>query len=131
MMNLTKAAQIQLWDALWTHNFERYWKVNDGLVKTPDSSDFSKSNFSHRAPVRCYLVGNGTPLRIVQWPLRLDDATIETLCNQLRLGQAEQLIRVLLHGLELDPSTPLLWLATNAAYADNFLHLVVHVSTRP
>lgn len=131
MMNLTKASQIQLWDALWTHNFERYWKVNEGLVKTPESSDLSKSNFVHRAPIRCYLIGDGTPVRIFQWPLRLEDATIETLSNQLRLGEAEQVHRVFLHGLELDPSTPLLWLTTNAAYADNFLHLVVHVSKKP
>lgn len=128
MMNLTKAAQIQLWDALWTHNFDRFWKVNDGLVKLSDSSDSTKGNLLHRAPIRCYLVSDAAPVRIVQWPVKMEEATIQTLLDQLRLIEGERCSRVVLHGLELDPSTPLLWLSINAAYADNFLHLVVYIS---
>lgn len=127
MMNLTKASQIQLWDALWTHNFERYWKVNEGVVKMPDASDLDKPNSLHRAPIRCYVVGGASPLRILQWPLRMEDATVQTVVDHLRLSSSERCSSVVLHGLELDPSTPLMWLTTNAAYADNFLHLVIRV----
>lgn len=123
MMNLTKAAQVQLWDALWTHNYARFWQVNEGLVTAEADGNFAeqRGNMVQRAPVRCYLV-EPAGMRVVQWPIPIAGTTIGSV---LELVEAPAQSLVMLHGAALSHETPLQWLAMNSAYADNFLHLVI------
>lgn len=84
----------------------------------------SKTKVIHRAPIRCYLINESQEIcRILQWPVSLENCTVQTLIDDLsRVGYVT---KVILHGVELSFETPILWLALNSAYADNFLHLVM------
>ncbi len=130
MMNLAKSAQCQLWDALWTHNYGKYWAVNEQLVKSDGGEDGGKTNFVQRVPLRCYVVdrnkpGNDERLKVLQWPVRLDESTIDSVVADLKLNRD---ISIFLHGINILPETPMKWLVTNLPYPDNFLHLVIIVS---
>lgn len=106
-------------------SIERYWKINEGLVYSADGSE-ATSKVKERAPIRCHLIKGHEPCRVLQWPISLEGCTVATVADQLsRFGAIK---RVLLHGLELDPETPILWLALNMAYADNFVHLVIQLA---
>lgn len=125
MNNLSKAAQCQLWDALWTLNFDRFWKVNEGLLADDDTERSDKASFVQRAPIRCYIVASDPTmaLSVKQWPVPFETSTVSTLAEQLSITDKYE---AFLHGIKLDHSTPLKWLAVNCAYSDNFIHLVIH-----
>lgn len=116
MMGLARGAQMQLWDALWTHNYDRFWAVNGSLVEDGDSVVGVE-----RAPLRLYLVRSDAPIRILQRPIQMDATLLSGLSPILPTAVKEARI----HGLQIPLETPLRWLALNAAYPDNFIHLIL------
>lgn len=123
--NLSKAAQCQVWDGLWTRNHDRFWEVNTALVQ----EELAQANggkqaapMAQRVPVRAYILGADGSVNVKQWPIEMASShTVQSILTQLHLPQA----KAILHGLELHPETPLPWLALNCAYPDNFIHLLI------
>lgn len=126
--SLTKAAQCQIWDAVWTHNYGRFWQVNSPLVfDDPTAGPHPPTAITSKIPFRCYVIEkdpSGSLFKVTakQWPVKASaGALIKDLLEQIGLGSKA----AILHGLALHPETPLDWLVLNCAYQDNMLHLVV------
>jgi autophagy-related protein 5 len=124
--NLSKAAQCQVWDGLWTRNQDRFWEVNGALLQEgrPSSNGLAKqaTPMAQRVPVRSYILDAAGAVAVKQWPVEMAaHHTVQHLLTRLGLPRAT----AILHGLELHPDTPLPWLALNCAYPDNFIHLLI------
>ena len=126
---LSKSEQIQLWDGLWTHSFDKFWRISAKLLGDDPARTW------RGIPLKIYLKGDATPRRIFQAPLQLPPSGLMTVLEALALvlgpagGGAEELPhrthRIYIHGIEIPPETSIAWLATYFAYPDGFLHLIL------
>lgn len=83
--------------------------------------DWQKPNcyfwcFQVNKPLKQSLVSTHTPEEV--------EITLESVIKELYEEEYEHL-EVISHGVTLPKQTPLIWLAKNLVYPDNFVHLVV------
>ncbi|CAE8706640.1 unnamed protein product, partial [Polarella glacialis] len=132
-MRLPKQQQTQLWDAISKSQLEGYTSVQQQLMCPTlrkckslavrlhlwgpphatllvPAAVFSESGDNLRS-VRDYLLQNMPPL--------LDES-----------GELAEGVEVLTQGISVPLETPMYWLALNAAYMDQFVHLVARVPDR-
>ncbi|KAL0632942.1 Autophagy protein 5 [Maublancomyces gigas] len=124
VMNLTKDESTGLWDSLQSHDFDKFWSVNDKLV-APISTP------TRNIPLRVYIPGAG--LRVVQRPVppfqpNRDPHTIGTALHLFvpELFPSQRvavLARPVAHGVVLAMNTPLMELMQEVVYPDGFLHV--------
>ncbi|KAJ1979952.1 autophagy protein 5 [Dimargaris verticillata] len=132
IMNLSKNDQSQLWQGFVEHTFEKYWRIGQPLVLGDDG--FVPKHIPFRLYTRLGAV--------VQIPISLSElgetTTIQEAVtyiinpdrylsgNAPVTGTSTPLdCRVLVHGILVDPATPLLWLYRHFSYPDTFLHAVL------
>jgi autophagy-related protein 5 len=120
--NLGKSEQSQLWDGVWTHSFERFWRVNSKLVGSEDSQSTWKG-----FPIRLYIRNSEHKMRrILQAPISprscstLKDA-VEKLIPEMEIGS----ITLYSHGVKLPLDASLNWLSLYFIFPDGFLHIII------
>ncbi|CAG8629848.1 autophagy protein Apg5-domain-containing protein [Gigaspora rosea] len=129
VMNLSKNDQTQLWDGLWSKNYDRFWSVNYRLV-------INDGQMPKHVPMRIYLPDN---CPVIQEPI----SPVDENGNQLTLGDVlHQVLPELfpsplpsenasafpvpvIHGIIPQLEIPIVWASQNLCYPDNFLHIVV------
>lgn len=123
---LSKSEQTQLWDGLWTHSFDKFWRINTKLL-----GDDPVKNWKG-IPLKVYIKDESTSRRIFQNPLKLLSAST-TLSDALSLllggtddDHSTSPARVYMHGIELPTDASISWLSSYFAYPDGFLHLIVY-----
>ena len=120
MNNLSKNEQSQLWDGVWTHSFDRFWRVGAKLV---GSEDYQASWRS--LPMRLYLKDSfRQSRRIIQAQVSPQSCTTleDALCH---LEVSVESVSVYMHGVALPLDTLLSWLALYFIFPDGFLHLII------
>ncbi|KAJ9081492.1 autophagy protein 5, variant 3 [Entomophthora muscae] len=155
IMNLSKEDQMQLWDSLLSSNFEGFWSIQDKLNDydlPPEShaAPYSEdTNFPRHVPVRLYVLDKGLGDRPLDYPLPLQNLVHPIVNEEASLEKGKCIAATLLdavnailsldldkascpvlsiHGIALDPATPLLWAYLNLMYPDGFLHLILNQS---
>jgi len=119
-MNLPRSEQMHLWEGLWSGSFSLFDNVFEKLLSTSGGPLAWK-----RLPIRLYSRKevNSAERIAVQRPLSLagfpDDVSIGQL---LELKETDRLI---IQGIDVPLSTPVVWLLTNFTFADGFLHLLL------
>ena len=114
MMGLSREDQIQLWDAVWSDQYSRFWDVNAKLINDSDSL--------RHIPVRMYRLKEGGDFEYRQSLVK----SSSTMADALHSNYAETgNVRVLLHGIEVPLDMPLRQLANTMTYQDNFLHVAL------
>ncbi|KAF9153642.1 autophagy protein 5 [Actinomortierella ambigua] len=128
VMNMSKADQTQLWDGLWSNNYDRFWEMNKKLVTNDGASP-------RHLPMRIYLPEN---CPVIQEPV----SPVDENDRSRSLRQVLNVALPDLFPLDQDPSTPppatamvhgvtpsldtgAVWASQNMSYPDNFLHIVV------
>lgn len=116
--SMQKIDHKQLWNGLASDRFDQFWAVNKRLMEN-----------NVETPIR------HVPFRIYQY----DRPFVQKLCKPFKENgdrlTMEELVtevipsfdfsksRLVSHGIEIPRETPMLWLAENLAYPDNFIHL--------
>ncbi|KAF8531308.1 autophagy protein Apg5-domain-containing protein [Trichophaea hybrida] len=129
VMSLSKAESTKLWEGLSSHDFERFWNINDKLIA--ESSGPLRS-----FAIRVYVPS--TP-RVVQQPVppfleSKEPQTIGTALHSLlpELFPSKRtpvLARPVVHGVVVSMSTPLAELVQVAVNPDGFLHITLAMSS--
>lgn len=141
-MKLPKQQQTQLWDSICKTNVESYMAVQQQLM-CPSLSKCKS------LPIRLHLVDPAGPAQqhhMVLHPVppfeedtgsaggirpsTLGDYLRKVMPLLLVAEEAEVLrpdVELVCHGLRVPTSTPIYWLALNAFYLDQFVHLVARV----
>jgi autophagy-related protein 5 len=125
MNNLSRTEQLQLWEALCTKNYEKFWQVNEKIIGSGLSAE------GKRVPLRCYILKQ--EIEVVQWPVFMKkEMAVEDVLNELRAelrsrGLEIQIRKAILHGIELPSKALIVELCQTLLYADNMLHIVILV----
>uniref|UniRef100_A0A914ZKK4 Autophagy protein 5 n=1 Tax=Parascaris univalens TaxID=6257 RepID=A0A914ZKK4_PARUN len=107
----------QLWNGLVQDRFDEFWSINKKLMENTDSEAIL------HIPIRIYEANR--PLRQVLIAPLDENGRRQTLDDVLRMIQADDGISAISHGILLPLETPLLWMAENFSYLDNFIHVVL------
>ncbi|KAI8593535.1 autophagy protein Apg5-domain-containing protein [Geranomyces variabilis] len=148
VMGLSMQDQTQLWESFAAHRFRDFWNVNAQLVAGGSEGANGGSSYPRFLPMRVYVAG----CAVVQEPVSPVDADsdhehtlgeilssiLPRYCSQTPGGQVSRrspnstgevttfpAAVPILHGIEVPPDTPLVWLSRNCSYPDNFLHIVL------
>ena len=110
-MSLPANDQTKLWQSIVSGNHDNFWEVMDTIVEG-DIKLF---------PIRIYHQNRLIRKKFHQvgMLLWLTVETIEELFNDQEL----QNFRAIVHGIEMDPKTPLYWLCQSFCYQDSFVHI--------
>merc|ERR1711871_636826 len=126
IMSLSKAEQTQLWQAVQSHDFHKYWDIDSAITEARDRSEI------RHLPIRCHLPSAPA----VQLPV----APVGADAQKRTLGDALQIVLphlfdatsikecahlVLCHGIVPPLGTDLMWLSQHSSCADGFLHLCI------
>ncbi|KAG0246440.1 autophagy protein 5 [Mortierella sp. GBA43] len=109
VMNMSKSDQTQLWDGLWSNDYDRFWEMNHKLIMNDGA--MAKS-----VPIRIYLPEN---CPIIQEPVSPIDEKIET---------GSPVASAMIHGIIPSLDMSAVWVSQNMSYPDNFLHLVIIIN---
>lgn len=112
---LTKTEQTQLWDGVWTHSYDKFWKVNSKLL-----GDDPQRNW-RGIPIRLYQGNHFGDRKIIQIPVSFNDCT--TIADILSTFLLED-HRIYSHGVQLPLDALLSWLVLYFIFPDGFLHLI-------
>jgi len=125
VMSLSKAESTKLWEGLSSHDFDKFWSVNEKLVG-------QSSGPPRSIPIRLYVPS--TP-RVIQQPVHpLQESrelqTVGTALNSLLpelfpLKRVPVLARPVVHGVVVLMTTPLIELLQAAVFPDGFLHITL------
>ncbi|CAG8605061.1 359_t:CDS:2 [Diversispora eburnea] len=128
VMNLSKNDQTQLWDGLWSKNYDRFWSVNYRLV-------MNDGQMPRHIPLRIYLPDNCPVLQEPVSPLDDNNGNPLTLGDVLHqilpelfpssLPSENSFAAPVIHGVIPQLDMPIVWASQNLCYPDNFLHIVV------
>jgi hypothetical protein len=123
VMNLSRAEQVQLFEAVRADQFDRFWKINSKLVGGHMSSGIKS------IPVKCFIIHEQKRALIkrVQVPISPEDQgqTLGCWLSAEFPSLSSNPFQCILHGAEVPPEIKLIDLAMNCAFADNFLYLII------
>uniref|UniRef100_A0A914X3Q0 Autophagy protein 5 n=1 Tax=Plectus sambesii TaxID=2011161 RepID=A0A914X3Q0_9BILA len=117
---MQKRDHKQLWNGLVNDRFDQFWLVNKKLMENSGSNTF------HFVPMRLYKTDK--PYRQVLVKPMNEAAERTTLAEACRIFDPDfdsSSSRVVSHGVEVPLDTPVIWLAENLAYPDNFVHISI------
>jgi len=133
VMNLSKHDQTQLWDGLWSNDYDHFWSVNHRLVTNDGQTP-------RHIPLRIYLPDNCPVIQEETVPCD-EDGTNYTFGEVLHhilpdlfptpvdsdqdLSAPASLAIPVLHGIIPRLDMPIVWASQHLSYPDNFLHLVI------
>merc|ERR1719471_1193722 len=129
-MKLPKQQQTQLWDAISRANLEAYSDVQRQLLCHSLARCKSLAVRLHMyGPPHVVLLHpadaledeDASPASVRRFLLRAMPPLLDA------SGVLLENVEVLTHGVHIPLDTPLYWLALNAAYLDQFVHLAVRV----
>jgi len=129
-MKLPKQQQTQLWDAISGCNLEAYSEVQQQLLCHCLARCKSLAVRLHLYgpphvvllhPASAFENGEGSPTSLRRLLLRAIPPVLDA------SGVLLEGVEVVLHGVKIPLDTPLYWLALNAAYMDQFVHIAVRV----
>ncbi|KNC52486.1 autophagy protein 5 [Thecamonas trahens ATCC 50062] len=122
IMLMSKANHAQLFRAVATHDYDRYWAVNRTLSA---DSVASPAKLKH-VPLRLAFRNTPTMADLIL-PIHPTTGELTTLGNALDalLPDKPPGTIVLVHGVELDPDVTLHDLTNSMAYADNFVYVAI------
>ncbi|KAF9918939.1 autophagy protein 5 [Lobosporangium transversale] len=126
VMNMSKSDQTQLWDGLWSNNYDRFWGMNHKLV-------MNDGVMPRNLPIRIYLPENCpviqepiSPVDENNQPKSLRRILYQSLPDLFPLVETgPPVATAMIHGITPSLETSALWAAQNMSYPDNFLHLVI------
>ncbi|KAI8800436.1 autophagy protein Apg5-domain-containing protein [Cladochytrium replicatum] len=144
LMALPKEDQSSLWSALVSNNQERFFEVYRHLAGL--DSDIPPKHVPLRIYVGSTVVlqepiapfdSSAQPITLYQClqsslPNMFPSAELESSSNPNEI-RSSAVPDVIVHGLKVELTTPLLWLSRHASHSDGFLHMVVCVddTSRP
>ncbi|VDM46903.1 unnamed protein product [Toxocara canis] len=111
----------QLWNGLVQDRFDEFWSVNKKLMEN------SESEAILHIPIRIYEAGR--PFRQVLISPLDESGRRRTLGDVLRIVHPEDEVIAISQGILVPLETPLLWMAENFCYLDNFIHVVLTAPT--
>nr|CAG8630470.1 8477_t:CDS:2 [Entrophospora candida]CAG8637908.1 9165_t:CDS:2 [Entrophospora candida] len=131
VMNLSKNDQTQLWDGLWSKDYDKFWSMNYRLV-------INDGQVPRHIPLRIYLPGDYPVIQESISPLS-ENGNQLTLGNVLHqilpdffpssspppLSNENSFAAPIIHGIIPQLDIPIVWASQNLCYPDNFLHIVV------
>lgn len=121
VMNLSRAEQLQLWEALKSGEVDKFWRINQKLVTGNSFKSF---------PIKFWIFDEGTLTRF-QFPIQ-PQPQISTLEQLLTIEFSDSFVNrvksVCAHGISLPLNTKLDELNYNWNYADNFINIIIHLN---
>ncbi|VDP53474.1 unnamed protein product [Heligmosomoides polygyrus] len=109
----------QLWLSLTHDRFDDFWSINRRLMESNEERPFFD------IPIRLYVLGK--PFRQVLQPPLDGNGEHRTLSHSLNSLSSDLVedgkYRFISHGIVVPLETPLIYLARNFAYPDNFVHV--------
>uniref|UniRef100_A0A1I7WVQ5 Autophagy protein 5 n=1 Tax=Heterorhabditis bacteriophora TaxID=37862 RepID=A0A1I7WVQ5_HETBA len=109
----------QLWNGVMHNRFDEFWSVNKRLMETSDSSPFLN------IPIRLYTLSQN--FRQIPQPPTNENGQLRTVEDALSILAPDLLLhgryRFISHGISIPNETPLVYLARNFSYPDNFVHI--------
>ncbi|KAL3117163.1 hypothetical protein niasHT_007566 [Heterodera trifolii] len=124
--SMTKDEHGRLFDGLCNDRFNDFWMVNDKLMGLRSSS--GEEQFS-TIPARFYESSYSFRQLLLHSKKQLDDGNmgesllIDALHKVFPDYAIETDFEAVTHGIVLPLNTPLIWLARNLVYPDNFVHI--------
>ncbi|KAG0285041.1 autophagy protein 5, partial [Dissophora globulifera] len=126
VMNLSKSDQTQLWDGLWSNNYDKFWGINHKLT-TNDNV------VARHLPVRIYMPENCPVIQdlVPSVDENNQHRTLRQVLNQSLpdifplVETGAPVATAMIHGIIPSLDTSVIWASQNMSYPDNFLHLVV------
>ncbi|VDN18064.1 unnamed protein product [Gongylonema pulchrum] len=107
----------QLWNSLVHDKFDEFWAVNKQLMEANVSGPM------YHIPVRIYQAD--CPFRqpcITPYDESEQPRTVADALKAVNIERAEEVVS---HGIRIPVTTPLIWMAQNLSYLDNFIHIIV------
>lgn len=119
---LSKSEQTQLWDGIWTHSYDKFWRVAHRLLGEDPARSW------RYLPCRFYSRSDSGPRQVYQ--SMQSPADCHTLNDLLARSASDHhhpsnIKGVVIHGIEMPLETPLSWLALYFTFPDGFLHLIL------
>ncbi|KAG0359608.1 autophagy protein Apg5-domain-containing protein [Gamsiella multidivaricata] len=126
VMNMSKSDQTQLWDGLWSNNYDRFWGMNHKLM-------LNDGVMARSLPIRIYLPENCpvmqdpvSPVDENSQPRTLRQVLHHSLPDLFPLVETgPPVAAAMIHGITPSLDTSAIWVSQNMSYPDNFLHLVI------
>ncbi|PAV71890.1 hypothetical protein WR25_14262 [Diploscapter pachys] len=125
VINSMKAEQhVQLWKAVSQYNFDGLWAVIKPLMECSPTAPF------FHIPIRLYVVGEPSFRQKAIPPyddgkqLVFSDAILRLAPNLIGQNDVEASHDFVCHGIPVPLNTPLVYLAKNLSYPDNFVHVI-------
>jgi autophagy-related protein 5 len=128
VMNLSKNDQVQLWDGLWSRDYDRFWSINYRLV-------MNDGQVPRHIPLRIYLPDNCPLIQEPISPLSEDGKVLSLgavlhrvlpdLFPSPTTNDSSTDAAPVIHGVIASLAVPIVEASQNLCYPDNFLHIVV------
>jgi len=117
----------QLWQGLKAAKFEQWWAVARRLRELPEQAAQPESGHGqrHSLPLKLHTGVWAHSQRLVSPRRQEEGGALTTLAHLASIFQLPQGSEFITQGIRPSLDTPLLWLAQNMAYQDNFIHLVL------
>eukprot|EP00743_Colponemidia_sp_Colp-15_P005867 GILK01006306.1.p1 GENE.GILK01006306.1~~GILK01006306.1.p1 ORF type:complete len:297 (+),score=34.84 GILK01006306.1:50-892(+) len=127
IMNLSKADQTQLWDAVMRNHYDLYWSIGRALFDIAVES-------TKLLPVRIHFASANPTFLQQPVPPMDEQGKPQTLGGALRnllpsLFSSETIPQVFVQGLTPSMDTPLYWLVGHMSSPDSFLHVCIMAET--
>nr|QCC87392.1 autophagy protein ATG5 [Bursaphelenchus xylophilus] len=104
----------RLFESISQGRFDDFWSINSRLM---DENMFN-------LPIKVYLPNQTMKQLLIGIKNEENEEnTLQNVISAASEGQKED-IQIISHGVPLPHHTPLLWLARNMSYPDNFIHLI-------
>ncbi|KAF9987402.1 autophagy protein 5 [Mortierella antarctica] len=129
VMNMSKSDQTQLWDGLWSNDYDRFWGMNHKLM-------LNDGVMARSLPIRIYLPENCPVIQDPVSPVDENDRP-KTLRQVLHSSLPDlfplvetgtPVASAMVHGVIPSLDTSAIWASQNMSYPDNFLHLVIIIN---
>lgn len=119
VMNLSRAEQLQLWEALKSGECEKFWRINQKLI----SISSTKS-----VPIKFWIFESSkSKFSRFQFPIQQDLSVSlkQVLLTELSDSFMDKIENVCLHGISIHLNIKLEELNHNWNYSDNFINIII------